>query len=348
MIAALASLAFVSPVFALDPEDWKADTTDARSYERVAARYRDALGVYDYPPVIHALDEDLQKSRAWKGNEQAYLRLRRKVDQLDNAFSGFEDALRDAQQRGTAFNEFLTEFKTGVFQYPCLGQTCLADEDAVTYAEIKDLPPAQAVDFLQRLRTLSMLLTRFKLPATGRTVNAIHLAHERWQQMVEEGRSQYPWEALINGWIIGEGTIQQPPMKQLVVAHPSVAVEMTTEDIKNLRAKEALSVELLGLIRYHWKHRDAPTDGLSWWGVSGVMSLREDLRPGAGFLLHYGRMVTLGAVWHDDDEDDKWFDRPPYVIASVDLYQMAKGRIPEYQSRFVSHNALLKKSVDVK
>jgi hypothetical protein len=115
---------------------------------------------------------------------------------------------------------------------------------------------------------------------------------------------------------------------------------MTTDDIQELRAKQALAIEALGLIWYRWKNASAPAEGLSWWGLSAIASVRDDMRPGVGLLLHYGRMVTLGVSWHDDDRDDEWLDRPPYVIASFDLFQLAKATAPEYRRKLATLTAL--------
>jgi hypothetical protein len=115
---------------------------------------------------------------------------------------------------------------------------------------------------------------------------------------------------------------------------------MTTESWDDLRAKQALAIEAVGLIWYRWKTSGAPRDGLRWWGLSLIGSVRDDVGPGVGVLLHDGRMVTAGVTWHDDDRDGRWFDRPPFVIASFDLFQLAKEQIPVYRKKLTALSVL--------
>ena len=335
----LAALAHATPALALDPNDWEADSTDARSYEQVRIRYREPLAALDYAKVFRALARDLETAPVWNHDDAIYQHLAASSGRLVQLFDGFQ-LPADVSGRAVTLDSFLTVRSTGAFQFPCPGGECFKPPDVVTYDELALIDSVKSEDFLQRVRTYSRLLTDFKRPAVRRTVGSIQLARDRWATFIDEARSQYPWEVLLNGWIIGSGTIERPPMRQLVLAHPTVAVEMTTEDIQELRAKETLAIEAIGLIAYRWRNASAPGAGLSWWGLSAIASIREDMRPGVGALLHYGRMVTLGVTWHDDDRDDAWFDRPPYVIASFDLFQLAKVKIPAYRSKLATLEAL--------
>lgn len=338
-LALAAVLCSATPALALDPREWEADSTDARSYEQVRERFRDPLAALDYPRVFRTLAHDLDAAPVWHHDERVYQRFSAAVGRLVQMFEGFEVA-SDAASRAAGLDTFLSRNATGAFQFPCPGDECLSGNNIVTYDDLEALPDAQTEDFLQRMRTFARLLVDFKRPAVRRTVHAIELARDRWAVFVDRSRSQYPWEVLANGWIVGGGTIERPPMRQIVLVHPTAAVEMTTDDIQELRAKQALAIEALGLIWYRWKNESAPAEGLRWWGLSAIASIRDDMRPGVGLLLHYGRMVTIGVSWHDDDLDDAWLDRPPYVIASFDLFQLARVTAPEYRRKLATLTAL--------
>jgi len=326
---------------ALDPHEWDADTTDERAYEQVVRKYADELAWLNYPRVFTDLEQDLKGAKVWSGETSVYPRLLRAMSVLNQRFNGFEMALHDSAQRGTRLDAFLNAWETGGYQFPCTGDECFAADYVVRYAELEQLSDARAEDFLQRVRTVNNLLVDFKSPALKRTTVAIRQAKERWETFVERGRSQYPWEVLLNGPIF-KSTIEYPPMAQLVAVHPGIAVEMTTEDLKELRAKEALVIEVMGFIWYRWKDKTRPKAGLHWWGLSGTVSARDDLRPGVGVLVHYGHMVTVGLSWHDDDRDDQWFDQAPYLLAAFDLFQLAQGRVPEKQKQLAQWAASVK------
>jgi hypothetical protein len=41
--------------------------------------------------------------------------------------------------------------------------------------------------------------------------------------------------------------------------------------------------------------------------------------------------MTLGIAWHDDDEDDDWFDSAPYIVLSVDLLSFTQERAQQFK-----------------
>ena len=57
----------------------------------------------------------------------------------------------------------------------------------------------------------------------------------------------------------------------------------------------------------------------------------NDLRPGIGLVGHYGKLVTLGVLWHDRDENNNWFDQAPYLVLGIDLFRLVEDRAPAYQ-----------------
>jgi hypothetical protein len=89
------------------------------------------------------------------------------------------------------------------------------------------------------------------------------------------------------------------------------------------RAKEALHIEALGHVWYWGKKLDR------FWGVSAAVSLREDLDPGIGVLIHLRQNWNLGITWHDVDED-------PFLFFSVDLLQLVRQNATQYTKRYES------------
>lgn len=333
LLVILALLA--QPVFALDPYEWNPKPDDPRAYGPVSARFQQALAAYDHPHVFRKLQEDLEASPHWNKTEPAYQKLLEAFRALNDRFSHFEADLASADERGETLDAFLARTPTGLFQFPCPDGICFSGKGyALSYAEIEALPDPQAEDLLYRIDTVHRLLTDFKKPAIGQTMGAIRNAQARWEIYLREGMSQFPWEAAFNSWTIGADNIQYPPKRQWILMHPELGVEASTRSLKEVTAKESLAIELFGHVWYRWRNPDQPERGLRWWGISAAASLRDDLRPGIGFIAHYGRFVTVGVTWHDPDEDGRWFNDAPFILMGIDLFRFAEERAPSYQKRW--------------
>src|SRR5207249_1229640 len=158
-IAALAiGLLAPIPSWALDPNDWEPDTTDARSFERVRDRYRPSLEVRDYPAIFRDLERDLRSAPAWRNDESVYRRLEHAFSVLDQRFARYDAPSGDAAVAAAALDSFVAATPMGGYQFPCPGGECFAGPDVVTYDELEKLPDAKAVDFLQRARTVGILI----------------------------------------------------------------------------------------------------------------------------------------------------------------------------------------------
>jgi len=157
------------------------------------------------------------------------------------------------------------------------------------------------------------------------TANVQYLrdAVERWENYLDRGYSQMPWESLINGWVIAVPGFPKlgPPNHQWIIVHPTVGLELGVDPLDETRVKEAMHIEVLGHIRYHGEKLG------NYWGVSAIISLREDLDPGVGALVHISRNWNLGVTWHDVDED-------PFIVFSADLFQFAKREVTKYVERY--------------
>jgi len=147
-------------------------------------------------------------------------------------------------------------------------------------------------------------------------------AVERWENFLNKGYSMMPWESLLNGWWLD---LPQndfgPPDHQWIILHPTLGLELSVDDLDESRVKETLHIEALGHIWYRGRQLE------DYAGISATISLREDLDPGIGMLVHFKRNWNLGLVWHDVDED-------PFLFFSVDLFNFAKQEIPKYVDRY--------------
>ncbi len=333
-LAAALLLALSAPALAaFDPFEWEPVPEDPRSYEAVRERYAPVLEVYDYPTVLLALQAEAEGSPHWQGGEPVYRRLLQALDELTGRFAAVPPPAPGELGGGEGLDRLLARVDTGLFQ--CVGEKCFSGRPfEVAFEDLAALPQEQGEDFRYRVDTVGRLLWELKKPALRENVAAIRDARERWDVFVEEAMSQYPWEAVFNTYLAPEGTIEFPPSRQWIFLHPEVGVEVSTDGLKDLRADLSLAVEVLGHTWYRWKKRGDPGAGLRWWGVAAAATLRDAVRRGGGWGGRYGRLWTLGVVWHDDDEDDRWFDQAPYVLFGVDLFRLVEDRAPEYQRKW--------------
>ena len=335
LLLTIVLLLLARPALALDPYEWTPKPDDPRAFEQALNRYRQPLAAYDYPTVFRGLQKDLESSPLWGKTEPAYQRLLEALRVLNERFSHFEANLAAADKKGETLDTFLARTPTGLFQFPCPDGVCFSGKGyALPYQEIEALPDPQAEDLLFRIDTVNRLLTHFKKPAIEQTVAAIENAKDRWEIYMREGMSQFLWEAAFNSATIGADNIQYPPMRQWILLHPELGVEIGTKSFKEVTAKESLAIELLGHVWYHWRNLDKPEAGLRWGGISAAVSLRDDLRPGIGFIAHWGRFVTLGVTWHDANEDGRWFNDAPFIMMGIDLFRFADDRVPAYQKKW--------------
>jgi len=334
LLLTAAFLLITQPLFALDPYQWSPMPDDPRAYPQVRERFQQSLAIYDYPTVFRKLQYELETSSLWGKTEPSFQRLLEAFRVLNERFSHFEADLARADKKGETLDDFLARMPTGLFQFPCPDGICFSGKGyELSYAEIETLSDTQAEDILYRIDTVNHFLTDLKKPMQP-SMRAIENAKERWEIYMREEMSQFPWEAAFNGWAIGADDIQNPPRRQWILFHPELGVEVSTRSFKDLTAKESLSIELFGKIWYHWKNIDKPEAGLRWWGVAAALSLRDDLRPGIGFVAHYGRFVTLGLVWHDTNRDGRWFNDAPFLMFGIDLFRFAQDRIPANQKKW--------------
>src|SRR6476661_579507 len=292
-----------TPVLAFDLGDCPTQPFDTRAYEQLQGRFADQLTSNRYADIFLALQHDAENSTLWSHDERAYTSLLQALATLNERFANFDQALANVDDK-QAFEKFLTNYPTGLFQ--CGNRTYFSGLPIqVTFDELEalkgDRAEDRAKDFLFRAQTVDRLLNQMKKSSREATIQGIRNAAMRWELFLKEGRSQYPWEAFINGLdpTIRPENIKFPPSRQWIVLHPELAVELSTHSFKDIRAKQSLLVDVVGHTFYWWSNRDDPSQGLSYAGITAVASFRDDMRPGIGVMAHYGRYVNGGVVWRD-------------------------------------------------
>lgn len=227
---------------------------------------------------------------------------------------------------GDDFGSNALEFFPGAaYAIPTVG---LVDDDLAPLLEQEDLRT-----LLLASHAFSYVLRRFADPLQDAQYDALVEADEMWRNYLFEGYSQYPWEAAFNGLVLDPKPFE-PPSSQWILLHPTVGVAFSTESLDDIRAKGTLNVELLGWLKYRDHNK-------RYLGGSVAASFREDLGPGIGVLAHWTKGFSLGAAWHDTDDDDNLFNDSPFVYLSFDLYRYVQGELPRFQEAYGRIESLL-------
>ena len=172
---------------------------------------------------------------------------------------------------------------------------------------------------------LTNLVTEQVALISKANIQVLKNAVVRWENFLEKGYSQMPWESLVNGWLVEPPGFPEPgpPGHQWIILHPTLGLEFSVNKLDETRVKEAMHVEVLGHIWYRGRQLE------DYWGASATVSLREDLDPGLGVMIHIKRFWNIGIAWHDSDDD-------PYLLFSVDLFRFAKQNAPKYVEKYKS------------
>ena len=135
-----------------------------------------------------------------------------------------------------------------------------------------------------------------------------------WTTYRSRSYSQYPWELLING--LRPNRSLAPPSHQIVLLHPSVAVEVSNIgsgfSTRDIYRRDVMAVEWLGFVR-RW--------GRDWsrsFGLSAVSSFSRSPGTDVGVMLHWGSLIELG-VTRQPLVDGR---RPYGALLTADFYRM--------------------------
>ncbi|MBI5435332.1 MAG: hypothetical protein HZA52_21035 [Planctomycetes bacterium] len=204
------------------------------------------------------------------------------------------------------------------------GEILLTKYDA-TNEQAPNVPVEVAVDLRLRADALAALFALATAELREEQIGLVTDAKAHWDAYLDRGYSQYPWEEWLNGFAVDAGSLE-PPRWQWIALHPSAAIELDVSGVDDLRISEALNLELVGRIRYDADFED-------FHGASLSLLVRDDIGPGLGAVVHVNRSFNLGVAWHDADEDDDWFDEPPYLFCSLDLFRLVESRSKNLRRR---------------
>ena len=339
----------LDPPFTEDPvSTWASEDVAANSpfhRNRFGDRYADDIAAGRVLQVASDLVR-LFSEATWDENEAAHATVRRNLDaflaDLAIALSapGIEGPLDTLEEQSVFFEAFaatgrgVETLAMGTFgpdQIPGFFVVDDRPQDAFLFYELVEESEADGteegylvpvmVGHMRDLRLLMNALGNLIEEQIGqiRTQNVKDLerAMRRWDNYLDKGFSQYPWESLINGYLIGTPDLG-PPDRQFIVMHPTLGIEVATDEIDEARVKEALNVEVFGHLWYRGEELE------NYFGASFAVSFREDIDPGLGVLLHIQRNWNLGITWHDVDED-------PFLFFSVDLFRFANAKRDQYK-----------------
>lgn len=319
---------------------WKPNPSHEASYAAVTKRHADLVATWGYETLFTELGNELEASPRWRPGDRIRDNLLAALGEMASRFAGVDAKLAAANEteKAAIIDHHLATRPTGLFQH--VNETWFSGRPfEITDEQVEALPFAQFDDFMHRVNTAERLLREMARPNRDAAVAAINAAAERWRQYVFDGRSQYPWEMALNGvTTAARSDIQNPPRRQWILFHPEVGVELGTggTGAANLTAKQSVLIQALGHVWYRWP--ESTTAELGWWGISASASIREELRPGVGFTVHYGKVVNVGLLWRDLDRDGS-LDRTPYVHTGVDLFRLAKKRLPDWLTKRIEDSA---------
>ena len=305
-----------------DAYNWKPSSADARSYETLERDHHGAIDSGQTDVVVCGAAEELRKLPVWEPAAQAAReKLQRGLDATCLEFRGwFQTPLKDRT---------LELLRTGRFQLDPGVEEASYFHGTADEIRMGSLSKARGEEVSYRMNAMGRLMARFLKPMTKRMVEDVKLARQRWETALDQRYAQYPWEMLANSQWIGAPDIEHPPLRQWIVVHPELGVEISGDKFTEITAKEALTVEVLGHLWYRWRDEAKPAEGLSWLGLSGVLTFRSDVGTGIGIMGHWNKLVNAGVVWHDFNRDGRYFNDKMAFTVGIDLYRFAQREIPE-------------------
>ena len=336
-------------------DDWVSESEERTSpfhRQRFADAYAEKIQAGEVLAVASEMIS-LFDAQDWGENEPKQEKI---LNQLQHFLDALKVALDSPGIEGSLDtkaeqNIFLEAFNTGEFGLHTLKMEEIADasgedvsgyfkgtpNELLLYEWAEDgnkvrllLTPEQMRQWRLLQNALSNLVTEQVALVSASNVQELKDAVERWENFLDRGYSQMPWESLVNGWLIEPPGFPElgPPGHQWILLHPTVGLELSVDPLDEAKVKEAMHVEFLGHIWYRGEQLG------DYWGVSATVSLREDLDPGVGVQVHIKRNWNLGVTWHDVDED-------PFLFFSVDLFRFAKQNASKYVAEYEDVRAQL-------
>lgn len=185
------------------------------------------------------------------------------------------------------------------------------------------LPPSRAVTkhIMFASEALKAVWNAFTHPVVVAQVNRDAERAARWRTFNDIAYSMYPWEQWINGARIKFGDLNDIPKLLVIVAHPSLGIELSKFDYHTAEAREALIVEVVG-VQFLKTSGSGPTIRYERsFGASIVGALADQRPPAVGAMIHIGTAFHAGVVWRDQPPAG-YADWTP--VMSLDLYRLVK------------------------
>ena len=164
------------------------------------------------------------------------------------------------------------------------------------------------VELVRVFRLMNRLIGYADYPALEAHAADARLMNDRWDAYFNKALPQYWWEVAINGARMGDdlcpkeaGTGMQlgfcrVPTSQLIIAHPSVAMQWVhgADDTDDLAA--AFVVEVFGRNSWRWHEGDPNIHGQFGWSLIAVYSNPGDgvEQWSYGVMVHKGPSLNLG------------------------------------------------------
>lgn len=154
-------------------------------------------------------------------------------------------------------------------------------------------------DFLDRLQKATVDV---EAASVALVANA-----DAWQNYLQRGYPQYPWENLANSWLVSSAW-DRAPSGQFVLLHPEPGAVMDVDRADTADLSAGLLVHGLGYLRYFGDDR-------AWFcGASATGCITGDEGNGFGYgvTLHLGSTratstlphISVGLLYHDGVDDD--------------------------------------------
>lgn len=294
-------------VTAFDSLDWQANERDKRKIMNQLLLFLDALEVALHAPGIEgSLDLKAEQNIFLKtlGQQEFGLNSLQKDSVLDGNGEDVPGYFRD------------TPNELPLYQWEDGGIRLL-------------LAPAHVRQWRLLENSLTSLVRDQTLLVSAANIRTLEHAVIRWENFLDKGYSQMPWESLLNGWWVDAPGAPEfgPPGHQWIICHPTLGFDVYVDSRDAMRGKEALYLEMFGRI---WYYGELDED---YWGFSAALSLREDANPGFGAMVHIMRNWSMGITWHEKDD--------PNFFISTDLFKIANRQAPQYVSQYRETLALL-------
>lgn len=269
---------------------------DSRNLVAVKKKYHSELEKGAYVRVYSKLLEEFRSQDGlWTADSVQ--------DEKERFILGLEQFIRDLTVIYSADNPKNDSLKGGRFSVTApnafggqLGLKYYDTNDELRIIVIKDsLGTAEAEDLRYRMNTLQKLTDELSKESRLAVQKKLVSLNRQWDNYHFSGKSQYPWEFLINSlFYSGKRPLISPPKSQLILLHPNLSLEIDFTDIGSLKSYESLNIEVLGFARNI-------DDFKKSIGASFAVSLNNTLGNGYGGIISINSS-QLGILYHPDSK----------------------------------------------